>query len=112
MPVYQYRGTECGHEFEVRQSFADDPITVCPECGRPVRRVIHASPIVFKGSGWYITDSKPTHDSSGGVQDVNKKQNGKDDAADSATPAKTEAKTESTTSDKPAKTDKASSATT
>ena len=73
MPTYQYRGIECDHVFEVRQSFSDDAITVCEICGKPVRRVIHASPVVFKGSGWYITDSRPTTDPVGGVQDVEKK---------------------------------------
>lgn len=73
MPTYQYRGIECDHVFEVRQSFSDDPIAICEICGKPVRRVIHASPVVFKGSGWYITDSRPTSDPVGGVQDASKK---------------------------------------
>lgn len=72
MPVYHYRGTECDHEFEVRQSFSDDAIATCEVCGKPVRRVIHASPVVFKGSGWYITDSRPTSDPVGGVKDAAK----------------------------------------
>lgn len=104
MPLYQYRGIECEHEFEVRQSFADDPITVCEVCGKPVRRVIHASPVVFKGSGWYITDSRPTSDPVGGVKDVSKKSDATDsrpaadakstESADVKTPAATAAKTE------------------
>lgn len=69
MPTYQYRGIECDHVFEVRQSFSDDPVATCEICGKPVRRVIHASPVVFKGTGWYITDSRPTSDPIGGVQD-------------------------------------------
>lgn len=73
MPTYQYRGIECDHVFEVRQSFSDDPIAICEICGKPVRRVIHASPVVFKGSGWYVTDSRPTSDPVGGVQDASKK---------------------------------------
>lgn len=73
MPVYQYRGIECDHDFEVRQSFSENPITACTECGKPVRRVIHASPVVFKGSGWYVTDSRPTSDPVGGVKDTTKK---------------------------------------
>ncbi|MCO5216581.1 MAG: hypothetical protein M9953_00700 [Thermomicrobiales bacterium] len=92
MPVYQYRGTECDHEFEMRQSFSEDPITTCTVCGKPVRRVIHASPVVFKGSGWYITDSRPTSDPKGGVQDVSKKadttETKKDDAASTSTTTK------------------------
>jgi len=73
MPTYQYRGINCDHVFEVRQSFSDDPVAECEVCGEPVRRVIHASPVVFKGSGWYITDSRPTSDPVGGVQDTSKK---------------------------------------
>lgn len=93
MPVYQYRGIECDHEFDVRQSFSEDPLTECQVCGLPVRRVIHASPVVFKGSGWYITDSRPTSDPVGGVQDVAKKD------SDAAKPADTNA---GTTESKPA----------
>lgn len=87
MPVYHYRGTECDHEFEVRQSFSEDAIASCEVCGNPVRRVIHASPVLFKGSGWYITDSRPTSDPVGGVKDVAK------ESGDAAKPAETETKT-------------------
>jgi putative FmdB family regulatory protein len=72
MPTYAYRGSQCGHEFEVRQSFAEDPITECVDCGQPVHRVIHPAGIVFKGTGWYITDSRPTTDPAGGVHDAAK----------------------------------------
>ena len=63
MPMYAYRGTACAHEFETRQSFSEDPLTTCPECGGPVRRVIQPAPIVFKGSGWYINDSRKSDSS-------------------------------------------------
>ncbi len=58
MPIYDYACDQCGHRFEARQSFSDDPLTVCPECQGHIRRVIHPSGIIFKGSGWYITDSR------------------------------------------------------
>jgi putative FmdB family regulatory protein len=94
MPTYAYRGDECGHEFEVRQSFSDDPVTDCVTCGQPVHRVIHPAGIVFKGTGWYITDSRPTTETSGGIHDSAKIADKKADAkaggkADSpaATPA-------------------------
>lgn len=93
MPTYQYRGVECDHVFEVRQSFSDDPVADCEICGKPVRRVIHASPVVFKGSGWYITDSRPTSDPVGGVQDAKKSDT-------SATSAETTTKTESKPAEK------------
>lgn len=88
MPVYEYRGIECDHVFEVRQSFSDDPVAVCDVCGKPVRRVIHASPVVFKGSGWYLTDSRPTTDPVGGVQDASKKSESDTGEKASEAPAK------------------------
>lgn len=60
MPVYDYKCDECGNRFERRQSFSDDPISVCPKCGGRTRRVIHAPGIVFKGTGFYKTDSRST----------------------------------------------------
>src|SRR5579864_7212141 len=58
MPMYDYACGACDHRFEVRQSFADDPLTECPECKGRIRRVIHAPGIVFKGSGFYKNDSR------------------------------------------------------
>ena len=58
MPTYQYRCTECDHEFEEFQSFTDDALTVCPVCGGRLRKVFNAVGVVFKGSGFYRTDSR------------------------------------------------------
>ena len=58
MPTYEYQCKTCGYHFERVQRFADAPITECPECGAAVRRVIHPAGVIFKGSGWYITDSR------------------------------------------------------
>ncbi|MGH3504301.1 MAG: FmdB family zinc ribbon protein [Nocardioidaceae bacterium] len=58
MPVYQYACTECGEELEVRQSFTDDSLTVCPGCAGRLRKVLSAVGVVFKGSGFYHTDSR------------------------------------------------------
>jgi len=55
MPVYEY-GCEAGHRFEVKQKFSDSPITTCQVCSLPVTKLISASGISFKGSGWYVTD--------------------------------------------------------
>jgi putative FmdB family regulatory protein len=55
MPVYEY-GCEAGHRFEVTQKFSDLPITTCQACAQPVSKLISAPAIMFKGSGWYITD--------------------------------------------------------
>ena len=58
MPIYSYKCTNCDHRFEVRQRFSDDPLTDCPVCGSPIRKVITPVGIVFKGSGFYVTDNK------------------------------------------------------
>ena len=58
MPVSQYACTECGEQLEVRQSFTDDALTVCPACSGRLRKVLSAVGVVFKGSGFYRTDSR------------------------------------------------------
>jgi putative FmdB family regulatory protein len=58
MPTYVYRCRACGVTFECRQSMTDEPLSECPECGGEVRRVIQPVPILFKGPGFYVTDSK------------------------------------------------------
>ena len=57
MPTYQYACTSCAHEFEVVQSFSDESLTVCPECKGEIRKIYSAVGVVFKGSGFYKTDS-------------------------------------------------------
>ncbi len=58
MPTYQYSCTECSHFFEQFQSFSEDALTVCPECDGQLRKVYNAVGVVFKGSGFYRTDSR------------------------------------------------------
>lgn len=64
MPTYQYACTECGHAFEQVQSFSDDALTECPECTGRLRKVFNAVGVVFKGSGFYRTDSRSGSSSS------------------------------------------------
>lgn len=66
MPTYQYACTnpETKHEFEVVQSFTDPAVDTCPECGAPVRKVYGSVGVVFKGSGFYRTDSRDSKSSS------------------------------------------------
>lgn len=59
MPIYDYRCDHCGHVFSAVQSFNDDALEKCPSCGKKPRRLISTPAIVFKGSGWYKTDSRP-----------------------------------------------------
>ena len=58
MPTYEYACNACGHAFEVVQSFSDEAISICPECGGEVRKVYSNVGVVFKGSGFYKTDSR------------------------------------------------------
>src|SRR6266849_2410421 len=58
VPTYQYACTECGDRLEVVQSFSDDPLSSCGECGGRLRKVFSPVGIVFKGSGFYRTDSR------------------------------------------------------
>jgi putative FmdB family regulatory protein len=66
VPTYQYACTECDEQLEVRQSFTDDPLTVCPACEGRLRKVFNAVGVVFKGSGFYKTDSRKSPDSGAG----------------------------------------------
>ncbi len=59
MPTYAYGCDTCGHRFDQFQRFSEDPLRECPECGAPIRRLIQPVGVVFKGSGWYINDSRP-----------------------------------------------------
>ena len=58
MPTYQYRCTECGEDLEAVQKFSDAPLSTCPTCGGRLRKVFNAVGVVFKGSGFYRTDSR------------------------------------------------------
>jgi len=59
VPIYDYRCDHCGHAFSAVQSHKDQPLEKCPKCGKKPRRLIGSPAIVFKGSGWYKTDSRP-----------------------------------------------------
>ncbi|NKY12431.1 FmdB family zinc ribbon protein [Cellulomonas hominis] len=58
MPTYAYACTECGHAFDIHQSFSDAALTECPSCGGRLRKVFSSVGVVFKGSGFYRTDSR------------------------------------------------------
>ena len=74
MPTYEYACTnpEGKHQFEVVQSFSDAPVTECPECGAPVRKVYGSVGVVFKGSGFYRTDSRKSASASDGASSSSK----------------------------------------
>lgn len=69
MPTYEYRCRDCAEHLEVVQSFRDDPLTTCGICGGDLRKVFSASGIIFKGSGYYVNDTrKPIPAESGGSE--------------------------------------------
>lgn len=59
MPTYSYACTECDNKFDIVQSFSDDSLTECPQCAGRLRKLFNSVGIVFKGSGFYRTDSRP-----------------------------------------------------
>ena len=63
MPIYVYACQGCGQNFEIKQRFVDDALTVHDTCGGAVKRVLQPVGIVFKGTGWYITDSRSSSES-------------------------------------------------
>jgi putative FmdB family regulatory protein len=106
MPIYDYRCDHCGHVFSAVQSFKDDALDKCPSCGKQPRRLLSMPAIVFKGSGWYKTDSRPADKSSSdGASSSDKKSDTKSDTkgdAKSDTKADTKSDTKSDKSDKKA----------
>ena len=58
MPIYQYTCPKCNSQFELKQSFRDKPMATCPRCQNKARRLFVPTPIIFKGSGFYVTDHR------------------------------------------------------
>ena len=108
MPTYTYR-REDGTTFDIRQSFSDDPLTVDPETGQQVVRIVQAPGIIFKGSGFYVTDTgkanNPANPKNGnGNSEVS--ANGSDAKADSSdSTSETKSEATASTEKKPAKSD-------
>lgn len=64
MPLYEYRCEACDKVHEVMQKFSDSPLTQCPECGKPVTKLMSLNSFSLKGTGWYSTDYKKSSSSS------------------------------------------------
>ncbi|MSQ78019.1 MAG: zinc ribbon domain-containing protein [Nitrospiraceae bacterium] len=91
MPIYEYVCQDCRHRFEVKQSMADPPLSSCERCGKAVTKVISAPAIMFKGTGWYVTDysdkMKPGTDSKAEEKSDPAQKKDSDSSAGTATPA-------------------------
>ncbi len=109
MPVYGYRCTR-GHHFEVQQPITDAPLTHCPECGAPVTRVFYPVGIIFKGGGFYKTDSRgSSSDGSVTPAEAPKVDSKPDGKADTKAKTAPESSGSTPSATPPAKTDNATS---
>ena len=104
MPTYEYRCEKCGEQFEVFQSFSDRALRRHPDCGGPLEKVLHPRGIVFKGSGFYVTDSRAKSSSStdsGGSNGSSEKSGSSSQSGDkSGSSEKTESGSKSESSSK------------
>ncbi|HEV8540019.1 MAG TPA: FmdB family zinc ribbon protein [Nitrospiraceae bacterium] len=115
MPIYEYLCQSCGR-FEVKQKFSDPAVTACARCGQAVTRLISAPAIMFKGSGWYVTDysDKMKAPAEGNGKAAEERADAKSDkaAAKSDTKTDTKSETQSETKTSETKSDAASSSST
>jgi putative FmdB family regulatory protein len=100
MPTYEYACRECGEHVEVVQSFKDEPLTECPACGGPLRKVFAPVGIVLKGSGFYKTDSRAAGGSKGPKKDK-KETASSESGSSSSSSSSSETKSDSKGDSKP-----------
>lgn len=103
MPTYEYACQSCGEHVEAVQSFGDDPLTTCPACGGTLRKVFGSIGVVFKGSGFYKTDSRSAKKSSDGAGDktATKSESGSSDSKGSPSSGDSATKSSSKEPSKP-----------
>ena len=95
MPTYEYLCRTCSHRFETWQKMTEEPLSICPECGGHIRRVLYAAGVIFKGSGFYVNDHKSEHPAA--AKSETKKEevatNGAKPKSDESKPAESSAST-------------------
>ena len=97
MPIYDYRCDACGHAFSAVQSYTDATLEQCPQCGAKPRKVLTSPAIVFKGSGWYKTDSRRGSDDAKADAKAEGKSESKPDSSADKGPKPAESKPEAKT---------------
>ncbi len=102
MPTYQYACTACGEQHEAVQAFSDAPLTECPACSGTLRKVFSAVGVVFKGSGFYKTDSRSSAGKTDSAPAAKSESSGNTEST--STPAKSDSATAKTTTTPAAKT--------
>jgi len=110
MPTYEYRCKECGEHLEVVQSFKDDALTTCPNCGGSLRKVFGNIGITFKGSGFYKTDSRPAAKSESSSSESSSSASSSSSESKSSSDSKSSTSSDSKKSDSKKSDSKASSA--
>ena len=100
MPTYSYACTECGDRFDAVQAFTDDALTTCTKCSGRLRKLFNSVGVVFKGSGFYRTDSRESSKKSGESTESAKSESAKRDSGSgsSSTESKTPSSTEKSSS--------------
>lgn len=97
MPMYEYECESCSARFERIQSVKDEPVRQCPECSGVVHKVFHPAGIIFKGSGWYITDSRKSTSSAVTSSDTKSSTETTKPASSESTTTETKAETKTET---------------
>lgn len=103
MPTYQYACSACNHQFEIVQKFSDDALTECPSCAGDLRKVFSAVGIVFKGSGFYRTDSRSSSSSTVSSSSSSDSAGSSKSSESSSSSTSSESKSDSKSDAKPAK---------
>ena len=108
MPTYSYRCADCGHAFDIHQSFTDDTLTICPNCGGDLRKIFSPVGVAFTGSGFYRNDSraKPAESSSSSGSSDSSSSSGSSPSSSPASPAPSTPATPSSPSSTPSPTKK------
>jgi putative FmdB family regulatory protein len=106
MPTYEYRCTNCDEDLEVVQSFSDEPLTECPTCGGRLRKVFSPVGIVFKGTGFYKTDSRGGK--SGSVKPKEKEKETSSSSSSDSSSSKSDSSSPSSSADGSSKSDTSS----
>lgn len=96
MPTYEYVCRECGHHLEVVQKFTDDPLQTCERCQGALRKVFSAAGIIFKGSGYYVTDTRSSNGKAAASRSNASSDGSSDGASDSSSDSSSDASSSST----------------
>lgn len=96
MPTYEYVCRECGHHLEVVQKFTDDPLQTCERCQGALRKVFSAAGIIFKGSGYYVTDTRSSNGKAAASRSNASSDDSSDGASDSSSDSSSDASSSST----------------